>query len=92
VLFLSNKGVNIFKFEKYIEYNDVLFFIINPSKFDYEKIELDNFNWMNIMRKKEYLKIIIDNGKNIVNKKLKDIIKNEFANENQTRLYYKYFE
>lgn len=92
ILFLSNKGVDIFKFEKYIEYNDILFFIINPSKFDYEKIELDNFNWMNIMRKKEYLKIIIDNGKNIVNKKLKYIIKNEFANENQTRLYYKYFE
>lgn len=92
VLFLLGKGVDIFKFEKYIEYNDVLYFIINPSKFDYEKIALDNFNWMNVMRNEEYLKIIIDNGKNIVNKKLKYIIKNEFANEEQTRLYYKYFE
>lgn len=44
------------------------------------------------MRNEEYLKIIIDNGKNIVNKKLKYIIKNEFADEEQTRLYYKYFE
>ncbi|EOU1476196.1 SIR2 family protein [Clostridium perfringens] len=92
VLFLLGKGVDIFKFEKYIEYNDVLCFIINPSKFDYEKIALDNFNWMNVMRNEEYLKIIIDNGKNIVNKKLKYIIKNEFADEEQTRLYYKYFE
>lgn len=92
VLFLLNKGVDIFKFEKYIEYNDVLYFIINPSKFDYEKIALDNLNWMNVMRNEEYLKIIIDNGKDIVNKKLKYIIKNGFANEEQTRLYYKYFE
>ncbi|MFR2528680.1 MAG: SIR2 family protein [Clostridium paraputrificum] len=92
VLFLLEKGVDIFKFEKYIEYNDVLYFIINPSKFDYEKIALDNFNWMNVVRNEGYLKIIIDNGKNIVNKKLKYIIKNGFANEEQTRLYYKYFE
>ncbi|HHD2767853.1 TPA: hypothetical protein ACOTG1_001006, partial [Clostridium perfringens] len=63
-----------------------------PDKFDYEKVALDNLNWMNIMGIKEYLKIIIDNGKDIVNKKLKYIIKNGFANEDQTRLYYKYFE
>lgn len=44
VLFLLDKGVNIFKFEKYIKYNDVLEFIINSSKFDYEKIALDNLN------------------------------------------------
>lgn len=92
VLFLLDKGVNIFKFEKYIEYNDVLYFIINPSKFDYEKIALDNFNWMNVMRDEEYLKVIIDNAKDIVNKKLKYNIDNGFANKEQTRLYYRYFE
>lgn len=92
VLFLLDKGVNIFKFEKYIEYNDVLYFIINPSKFDYKKIALDNLNWMNVMRDEKYLKIIIDKAKDVMNKKLKYNIDNGFANEEQTRLYYKYFE
>ena len=92
VLFLLDKGVNIFKFEKYIEYNNVLEFIINPKEFDYEKIELDNYNWMNIMRNEEYLKIIIEKAKGNINKKLKYNIDNGFANEEQTRLYYKYFE
>lgn len=92
VLFLLDKGVNIFKFEKYIKYNDVLEFIINSSKFDYEKIALDNLNWMNIMRNENYLKIIRDNAREIMNKKLKYNIDNGFANEEQTRLYYKYFE
>ena len=92
VLFLLDKGVNIFKFEKYIKYNDVLEFIINPSKFDYEKIALDNLNWMNVMRTEKYLKIIRDNAREIMNKKLKYNIDNGFANEEQTRLYYKYFE
>ena len=87
-----DKGVNIFKFEKYIKYNDVLEFIINSSKFDYEKIALDNLNWMNIMRNENYLKIIRDNAREIMNKKLKYNIDNGFANEEQTRLYYKYFE
>lgn len=92
VLFLLGKGVNIFKFEKYIEYNDVLYFIINPNHFDYGKISLDNLNWMNVIRDEKYLKIIIDNAKAIVNKKLKYNIDNGFADEEQTRLYYKYFE
>lgn len=92
VLFLLDKGVNIFKFEKYIKYNDVLEFIINSSKFDYEKIALDNLNWMNVMRNENYLKIIRDNAREIMNKKLKYNIDNGFANEEQTRLYYKYFE
>ena len=92
VLFLLGKGVNIFKFEKYIEYNDVLYFIINPNHFDYKKISLDNLNWMNVIRDEKYLKIIIDNAKAVVNKKLKYNIDNGFADEEQTRLYYKYFE
>ena len=92
VLFLLDKGVNIFKFEKYIKYNDVLEFIINSSKFDYEKIALDNLNWMNVMRNENYLKIIRDNAREIMNKKLKYNIDNGCANEEQTRLYYKYFE
>ena len=92
VLFLLDKGVNIFKFEKYIKYNDVLEFIINSSKFDYEKIALDNLNQMNVMRNENYLKIIRDNAREIMNKKLKYNIDNGFANEEQTRLYYKYFE
>ncbi|MBU3131978.1 SIR2 family protein [Clostridium gasigenes] len=92
VLFLLDKGVNIFNFKKYIEYNDVLYFIINPSKFDYEKIALDNLNWMNVIRDEKYLKVIIDKAKDVVNKKLKYNIDNGFANEEQTRLYYKYFE
>ncbi|HFD2039371.1 TPA: SIR2 family protein [Clostridium perfringens] len=91
-LFLLDKGVNIIKFENYVKYNSVLEFIINPDKFDYEKVALDNLNWLNVMRIEEYLKIIINNGKDIVNKKLEYIIKNGFANEEQTRLYYKYFE
>lgn len=92
VLFLLGKGVNIFKFEKYIEYNDVLYFIINPNDFDYKKISLDNFNWMNVIRDEKYLRIIIANAKDVVNKKLKYNIDNGFADEEQTRLYYKYFE
>lgn len=92
VLFLLGKGVNIIKFKEYVKYNSVLDFIINPDKFDYEKIVLDNLNWINIMRSEEYLKIIINNAKDIINKKLKYIINNGFANEEQTRLYYKYFE
>ncbi|MBL4934115.1 SIR2 family protein [Clostridium paridis] len=92
VLFLLCKGVSILKFEKYIEYNDVLEFIINPSKFDYEKIALDNYNWMNIMRNEEYLEKIIDKAKCTISKKLKYNIDNGFADEEQTRLYYKYFE
>ena len=92
VLFLLGKGVNIFKFEKYIEYNDVLYFIISPNDFDYKKISLDNFNWMNVIRDEKYLRIIIANAKDVVNKKLKYNIDNGFADEEQTRLYYKYFE
>lgn len=92
VLFLLGKGVNIFKFEKYIEYNDVLYFIINPNNFDYKKISLDNLNWMNVIRDEKYLKIIIANAKAVVNKKLKYNIDNGFADQEQTRLYYKYFE
>lgn len=92
VLFLLGKGVNIFKFEKYIEYNDVLYFIINPNNFDYKKISLDNLNWMNVIRDERYLKIIIANAKAVVNKKLKYNIDNGFADQEQTRLYYKYFE
>ena len=75
-LFLLDKGVNIIKFENYVKYNSVLEFIINPDKFDYEKVALDNLNWLNVMRIEEYLKIIINNGKDIVNKKLEYIIKN----------------
>lgn len=53
---------------------------------------LDNLNWMNIMRNEKYLEIIMDNAKAIMSKKLKYNIDNGFANEEQTRLYYKYFE
>ena len=43
-------------------------------------------------RNENYLKIIRDNAREIMNKKLKYNIDNGFANEEQTRLYYKYFE
>lgn len=44
------------------------------------------------MRNENYLKIIRDNAREIMSKKLKYNIDNGFANEEQTRLYYKYFE
>ncbi|MCW6110138.1 SIR2 family protein [Clostridium sporogenes] len=92
LLFLLQKGVCIEEFEKYVKYYDVLEFIINPCNFDYEKIALDHYNWMNIMNNEEYLRIIIDKAKDIMNTKLRYIIDNGFANKKQTRLYYKYFE
>ena len=92
ILFLLNKGVNIEKFKEYTKYHDILEFIFNPSHFEYEKIALDNYNWMNIMKNENFLNIIINQGKTVMQKKLKYNIDNGFANEEQTRLYYKYFE
>lgn len=92
VLFLMDKGVNISKFKAYIQYNDILKFILDSSNFDYAEIALDNYYWMNVMRNEKYLTIIIDKAKDIVNKKLKYNIDNGFVDEEQTRLYYKYFE
>nr|WP_312983862.1 SIR2 family protein [Clostridioides sp.] len=92
LLILCDKGINISKFKKYSIYDDVLAFIINPNKFEYEKIALDNNNWINVMRIEKYLKIVIEKAKDIISKKLSYAISNGFANEEQNRLYYKYFE
>jgi NAD-dependent SIR2 family protein deacetylase len=92
VLYLLKKGVNIENFKKYKGYYDVLDFIIDPYEFDYKKISIENYNWMNVMRNDKYLNIILDKAKSILGKKLKYNIDNKFADEVQIRLYYKYFE
>ncbi|MBU3180317.1 hypothetical protein [Clostridium psychrophilum] len=87
-----HKGVNIENFKKYKGYYDVLDFIIDPYEFDYKKISIDNYNWMNVMRNDKYLNIVLDKAKPILGEKLKYNIDNKFADEVQIRLYYKYFE
>ena len=91
ILFLIYEDIDILKFKKYAQYNERLDFVINQNDFDYNKIEVDHYNWFNIIRNSRFIKIMPEKAKAIISQKLKYNIDNGFASDEQYELYYKYY-
>lgn len=92
ILFLMDEDIDISKFKKYTQYNERLDFVINPNDFDYNKIEVDHYNWFNILRNSRFIENMPEKAKAIISQKLKYNIDNGFASDEQYKLYYKQYD
>ncbi len=57
----------------YVKYSEHLLFMLNPSKFDYSKVDISNYMWQNLIYSKEYRKYFVDHKDKLLTEQLKDI-------------------
>ncbi len=78
-------------FSKYINYSIYIEFILLPNDFDYSKIHMEDYMWVNLFNSKKYRKILLKNGYDVIKEKLFEAIEGMYATEEEKSIYYKYF-
>lgn len=74
----------------YVQYSDYLMFILEPEKFDYIKVNTSHYMWVNFFRSNKYRSILMLHKKDLDLLELKKAIENEYATEEQRKIYYHY--
>ena len=90
ILHLLGKLKDISFLEKYKEYSVFLKFIFEPDTFDYSGVDINNYMWMNFLKNKEYLDIILNHKNDIPIDKIKTAIINGSATEKEKKIMYRY--
>lgn len=90
ILNLIGKLEDISFLNKYKEQSIYLQFIFDPDNFDYTKLDINDYMWGNLFKNKKYLAIILKNKDKIDIEKLRVLIKNESATEQQKKIFYRY--
>ncbi|MDG5855265.1 SIR2 family protein [Clostridium beijerinckii] len=78
-------------FNKYAEYSIYIEFILYPDNFDYSKIHMEDYMWINLFNNNKYRKILLKNGYNVIKEKLSAAIEGMYATEEEKSIYYRYF-
>lgn len=90
ILYIHKVFKDLLFLEDKIELSDHLHFILEPSNFDYSKIEPRNYMWGNLFRHKQCLDNILLYGRNELKQIIGENIKLGVASENEKIIFYRY--
>ncbi len=91
LLYLLNFDVNIERFFGFSEYSMYIEFIRFKENFNYNKIKRLNYMWLNFFRNDYYRNLLIINGGPYIEHNVSVAIENDYATEDEKKVYYKYF-
>ena len=78
-------------FKEYINYSIYIKFMLSPTNFDYSKINMQDYMWINLFNSKKYRKTLLKNGYDVIREKLLVAIEGMYATEQEKSIYYRYF-
>ena len=89
ILYITDKISDIESLREIIDASDFLQFFIEPSNFDYHKIDFSNYMWQNIARRPKFMEIILTHKDDII-PKLKQRVEINQATEFERKILYGY--
>ena len=90
LLFLIGKINGLSELKNVSKKPSYLEFLIDPSTFDYSKVDFSHYMWSNIVRNDKFRNLLIDNKAAFV-KKLKEKYLTKTITEDEKKILYKYF-
>lgn len=88
LLKLFDVPIPVEKLVPYIEYSELLSFLINPDEFDYSKIDTSDYMWVNFFRNKKHADKLIEHRKDIINRELLRDYANDLLATDQMKILF----
>lgn len=88
ILFLIGYPINIQRLAIYKEYSDCLEFLIDPNSFDYRKVDIKNYMWINFFRHDEFGKKFKDHKSDILNSSIEMLMSNDLLGLDQHKVIF----
>lgn len=90
ILHLFNKIDSIDFLREFSEQSEYLDFIFYPEIFDYSKVNVDDYMWMNLINNNEYRTKMFKFGKDIIKQTILNNLRLKTATENQKCIFSRY--
>lgn len=88
LLTLLGKPIELKKLAPYKERSSILYFLLEPDSFDYSKIDLDDYMWINVFRHPQYREILQSHRKDIQSPEIIKSIKDNRLNVEQQKVVF----
>lgn len=88
ILKLIDFDIDITKLRPYVEYSEHLKFMLEPKKFDYSKINTNNYMWQNLIYSPMYKQYFLEHKKEILSDDLRKIFDLGLETRDQQKIVY----
>ena len=88
LLKVNGKDLDLSRIKEYMEYSDVLQFMLDPEAFDYEKVNTESRGWQRIICSDGYRQYFVDHRNDIFTRELRQELEFGFTTNDQNKIIY----
>lgn len=88
LLKVNGKDLDLSRIREYMEYSDVLQFMLEPEAFDYEKVNTESRVWQRIICSDDYRQYFVDHRNDIFTRELRQELEFGFTTNDQNKIIY----
>ena len=87
-LHLIGKQFDLSEISTYSKYSDHLAFALNPERFDYSKVDLENYMWQNFMYSEKYKHFFIEHKNELLTDEVEKLLSSSAGPNSVRKIVY----
>lgn len=87
-LYLIGEPVDLFEISRFREYSEHLSFALDPEKYDYSKVNIENYMWQNFMYSEEFKHCFIEHKDELLTSDIEKLLSSSTAPNDVRKVVY----